>query len=219
MTPLIAPSLLAANFLNLYEEIGMLNSSEADMLHIDVMDGHFVPNITFGFFIIKQIKSIAQKPLDVHLMIEQPEKYLEAFKDAGADWLSVHYETCPHLHSTVNRIRSLGMKPGVVLNPHNNVELLEGILPEVDLVLIMSVNPGFGGQAFIEHTYARLNRLSELREKTQSNFLIQVDGGVDLKNAGKLIAAGADILVAGTTVFKSENPTQTIARLKDTATK
>jgi ribulose-phosphate 3-epimerase len=214
MPPLIAPSLLAANFLNLEKDIDMVNRSEADMFHVDVMDGHFVPNITFGFFIIKQIKSLAKKPLDVHLMISNPDLYLEAFKDAGADWLSVHYETCPHLHMTVNRIRNLGMKPGVVINPHNNVELLKDILPEVDLVLNMSVNPGFGGQAFIEHTYARLEQLCELREKTKSHFLIQVDGGVDLNNASKLVKAGADILVAGTTVFKSDEPMQTIAGLK-----
>ena len=214
MNHLVAPSLLAANFLKLADEIDMVNRSEADLFHVDVMDGHFVPNITFGFFIIKQIKSAARKPLDVHLMIAEPDRYLEAFRDAGADWLSVHYETCPHLHNTVNRIRQLGMKPGVVINPHNNIDLLEGILPEVDLVLVMSVNPGFGGQAFIEHTYARLNRLSELREKKNASFHIQVDGGVDLHNAGKLVRAGASVLVAGTTVFGSADPMQTIAKLK-----
>ncbi len=214
MPPLIAPSLLAANFLNLTDDINMVNRSEADMFHVDVMDGHFVPNITFGFFIIKQIKSLAKKPLDVHLMINNPDQYLEAFKDAGADWLSVHYETCLHLNMTISRIRQLGMKPGVVINPHNNISLLEDILPQVDLVLIMSVNPGFGGQAFIEHTYTRLEQLRTLREKTGSNFLIQVDGGVDLNNAERLVRSGADILVAGTTVFKSANPTQTIALLK-----
>ncbi len=214
MLPLIAPSLLAANFLNLAKDIELVNRSEADMFHVDVMDGHFVPNITFGFFIIKQIKSLAQKPLDVHLMISNPDQYLDAFKDAGADWLSVHYETCPHLHMTISRIRNLGMKPGVVINPHNNVELLKDILPEVDLVLNMSVNPGFGGQAFIEHTYSRLEQLRNLREKTGSHFLIQVDGGVDLNNASKLVKSGADILVAGTTVFKSDDPIKTIAGLK-----
>ena len=212
--PLVAPSLLAANFLDLGREIEMVNRSEADLFHVDVMDGMFVPNITFGFFIIKQIKSLAKKPLDVHLMIEAPERYLEDFRNAGADWLTVHYETCPHLHMTVNRIRKLGMQPGVVINPHNNVELLEGILPEVDLVLLMSVNPGWGGQAFIEHTYARLEQLRELREKTGSRFLIQVDGGVDLHNADRLVQSGADILVAGTTVFKSSDPIQAIAALK-----
>jgi ribulose-phosphate 3-epimerase len=216
VTPLIAPSLLAANFLNLAADIDMVNRSEADFFHIDVMDGHFVPNITFGFFIIKQIKSLARKPLDVHLMISEPERYLQDFCDAGADWLSVHYETCPHLHSTVNRIRQLGMKPGVVLNPHTRVDLLEDILPEVDMVLIMSVNPGFGGQSFIEHTYARIERLCELREKTGADFHIQVDGGVDIHNAGKLVKAGASVLVAGTTVFKSSAPIDTIARLKST---
>ena len=214
MLPLVALSLLAANFLNLAKDIELVNRSEADMFHVDVMDGHFVPNITFGFFIIKQIKSLAQKPLDVHLMISHPDQYIEAFKDAGADWLSVHYETCPHLHMTISRIRNLGMKPGVVINPHNNVELLKDILPEVDLVLNMSVNPGFGGQAFIEHTYSRLEQLRNLREKTGSHFLIQVDGGVDLNNASKLVKSGADILVAGTTVFKSDDPIKTIAGLK-----
>jgi ribulose-phosphate 3-epimerase len=212
--PLVAPSLLAANFLELGREISLVNESEADLFHVDVMDGNFVPNITFGFFIIRQIKAAAKKPLDVHLMIAEPERYLEDFKAAGADWLSVHYETCPHLHMTVNRIRKLGMQPGVVINPHNNVELLEGILPEVDLVLVMSVNPGWGGQAFIEHTYARLERLRELREKTGSSFLIQVDGGVDLDNAGRLVRSGADILVAGTTVFKSPDPRHAISELK-----
>ena len=212
--PLVAPSLLAANFLDLGKEIAMVNESPADLFHVDVMDGNFVPNITFGFFIIKQIKSLAGKPLDVHLMIADPDRYLEDFREAGADWLSVHYETCPHLHMTISRIRKLGMQPGVVINPHNNVSLLEGILPEVDLVLLMSVNPGWGGQAFIEHTYARLEQLRELREKTGSSFLIQVDGGVDLGNAGKLVSSGADILVAGTTVFKSSDPIQTITELK-----
>lgn len=214
MLPLIAPSLLAANFLNLAHDIDLVNRSEADFFHVDVMDGHFVPNITFGFFIIRQIKTLAQKPLDVHLMISEPDRYLDAFQEAGADWLSVHYETCPHLHSTVNRIRQLGMKPGVVINPHNNINLLESILPEVDLVLVMSVNPGFGGQEFIEHTYARLEQLRDLRARTGSGFLIQVDGGVDTINAGKLIKSGADILVAGTTVFKSDDPIQAISHLK-----
>ncbi len=214
MPPLIAPSLLAADFLNLSRDIDMVNRSEADLFHVDVMDGHFVPNITFGFFIIRQIKSMAKKPLDVHLMISDPDRYLEAFRDAGADWLSVHYETCHHLHSTVNRIRKLGMKPGVVINPHNSINLLEDILPEVDYVLIMSVNPGFGGQNFIENTYSRLERLRDLREKTGSRFLIEVDGGVNQHNAKKLVQAGADILVAGTTIFKSDGPLQTITRLK-----
>ena len=212
--PLIAPSLLAANFLNLAHDIELVNQSEADLFHVDVMDGNFVPNITFGFFIIRQIKSIARRPLDVHLMIAQPERFLEDFREAGADGLTVHYETCPHLHSTVHRIRELGMRPGVVINPHNRVDLLEDILPEVDLVLIMSVNPGFGGQHFIEGTYRRLERLRELREKTGSTFLIEVDGGVDLNNAAKLVQSGADILVSGTTVFKSSDPIRTIAKLK-----
>jgi ribulose-phosphate 3-epimerase len=211
---LVAPSLLAANFLRLEEEISMINRSEADWFHVDVMDGHFVPNISFGFSIIKQIKSVAQKPLDVHLMISDPDRYLEAFKEAGANWLTVHYETCPHLHRSVKQIKKLGMKAGVVINPHNNVELLEGILPEVNLVLLMSVNPGFGGQAFIEHTYRRIEKLASLRERTETNFLIEVDGGVDTNNAAKLVSAGADVLVAGSSVFGSTNPIQTIAKLK-----
>jgi ribulose-phosphate 3-epimerase len=211
---LVAPSLLAANFLRLEEDISMINRSEADWFHVDVMDGHFVPNISFGFSIIKQIKSVAQKPLDVHLMISDPDRYLEAFKEAGANWLTVHYETCPHLHRSVKQIKKLGMKAGVVINPHNNVELLEGILPEVNLVLLMSVNPGFGGQAFIEHTYRRIEKLASLRERTETNFLIEVDGGVDTNNAAKLVSAGADVLVAGSSVFGSTNPIQTIAKLK-----
>ncbi len=218
MPSMIAPSLLSANFLNLAHDIDMINRSEADMFHIDVMDGHFVPNISFGFSIINQIKSLAQKPLDVHLMISNPDQYLQNFQQAGADWLSVHIEACAHLHRTIGRIRDLGMKPGVVINPHNNIQLLEDILPEVDMVLVMSVNPGYGGQKFIEHTYSRLDKLSELRGKTSSDFLIQVDGGVDLSNAEKLARAGADVLVAGASIFKSDNPIQTIASLKEATT-
>lgn len=214
MQHLIAPSLLAVNFLQLQEAVEMVNQSEADMFHLDVMDGHFVPNISFGFSIIKQIKTIARKPLDVHLMISNPDHYLDTFKQCGADWLSVHYETCTHLHRTISEIRRLGMKPGVVINPHNNVELLEGIIPDVDLVLLMSVNPGFGGQQFIEATYKRLMKLSEMRAALNPRLLIEVDGGVDINNAKALLKAGANILVAGSAVFNASNPIEYISRLK-----
>jgi len=217
MPVLLAPSMLAANFLHLGKEIEMVNESQADLFHIDIMDGHFVPNLTFGFFIIKQIKSMAKKPLDVHLMISNPDQYLEAYKDAGADWLSVHYETCPHLHSSVQRIKKLGMKAGVVINPHNPVSLLRDIIPEADYVLLMSVNPGFGGQKFIEGTYRRLQELSELKEKMNPDLLIEVDGGVDGLNAGKLASAGANILVAGSAVFGAKDPMATIAEIKKQA--
>lgn len=214
MQHLVAPSLLAANFLRLEEDIKTVNNSKADLFHVDVMDGHFVPNISFGFSIIKQIKSVAQKPLDVHLMISQPDHYLEDFKNAGADWLSVHYETCPHLHRSIQRIKELGMKAGVVINPHNNVGLLKGILPEVDFVLLMSVNPGFGGQHFIDATYDRIRTLDKMKQDLNPGLLIEVDGGVDTKNAKALTEAGANVLVAGSAVFNSENPVATIARLK-----
>ncbi len=214
MQHLIAPSLLAANFLHLQKDIETVNQSEADLFHVDVMDGHFVPNITFGFFIIEQIKSIARKPLDVHLMISNPDKYLEDFKNAGADWLSVHYETCPHLHRSIGQIKQLGLKAGVVLNPHNNVELLRDILPDTDFVLLMSVNPGYGGQHFIDSTYERIRKLHVMKEETNPELLIEVDGGVDTHNAAALVGAGANILVTGSTVFRSENPLQTISELK-----
>jgi len=192
----------------------MVNQSEADLFHVDVMDGHFVPNISFGFSIIQQIKSVAKKPLDVHLMISNPDHYLEDFKNAGADWLSVHYETCPHLHRSVQRIKKLGMKAGVVINPHNNVGLLKGILPDVDFVLLMSVNPGFGGQHFIEGTYERIRTLHSMKQDLNPDLLIEVDGGVDTSNAEALVRAGADILVAGSAVFHSDNPAETISRIK-----
>ncbi len=214
MQHLVAPSLLAANFLRLEQDVLMVNDSHADLFHVDVMDGHFVPNISFGFSIIKQIKSIARKPLDVHLMISNPDQYLKAFKDAGADWLSVHYETCPHLHRSIQQIKELGMKAGVVINPHNNVELLQGILPHVDYVLLMSVNPGFGGQSFIESTYGRIRTLKEMKKQLNPDLLIEVDGGVDTLNAAKLVKKGADIIVAGSAVFQSANPLDTIKRLK-----
>ncbi|MBS4014541.1 MAG: ribulose-phosphate 3-epimerase [Bacteroidetes bacterium] len=215
MQHLIAPSLLSANFLNLEKDIEMINNSMADWFHVDVMDGHFVPNISFGFSIISQIKSIAKKPLDVHLMISEPDKYLEEFKKSGADILTVHYETCNHLHRTVNQIKKLGMKAGVVINPHVSVDLLKDILPEVDLALIMSVNPGFGGQSFIKSSYQRISRLKELIEQTNSKALIEVDGGVDISNVENLVNAGANVLVSGSAVFKAENPTDYIKQLKN----
>ncbi len=214
MQHLVAPSLLSANFLQLEKDIQMVNRSQADMFHVDVMDGHFVPNISFGFSIIKQIKSVAEKPLDVHLMISEPDKYLQDFKEAGADWLSVHYETCQHLHRTIQQIRKLGMKPGVVVNPHNPVDLLQDILPDVDFVLLMSVNPGFGGQHFINNAFGRIAKLNKMRKERNPELLIEVDGGVDTSNAARLVHAGADILVAGSAVFKSDDPEKTISTLK-----
>ncbi len=214
MQHLIAPSLLSANFLNLADDIELINNSQADLFHVDVMDGHFVPNISFGFSIIKQIKTLARKPLDVHLMIEQPDRFLEDFRQAGADWLSVHYETCPHLHRTISQIKALGMKAGVVINPHNNPELLHDIIPYADFVLLMSVNPGFGGQRFIETTYDRLRKLHDMKMKLNPSLLLEVDGGVDTTNVGRLAEAGANVLVAGSAVFQSEDPASTINRLK-----
>ncbi len=214
MAHLIAPSLLAANFLRLADEIEMVNQSEADWFHVDVMDGHFVPNISFGFSIISQIKSVAQKPLDVHLMISNPEVYINDFKKAGADNLTVHYETCVHLHSTIQAIKSAGMKAGVVINPHNPVELLTDIVSDVDLVLIMSVNPGFGGQKFISNSLHRIARLKDMLIQKNSKALIEVDGGVDKSNAASLIESGVDVLVAGSAVFGSADPMATIKELK-----
>jgi len=214
MNVLIAPSLLSANFLDLRKDVEMVNESVADLFHIDVMDGHFVPNISFGFSIIKQIKTIARKPLDVHLMIDKPERYIEEFRNAGADMLSVHYETCTHLHSTLQKIKQLGMKAGVVINPHNPVALLRDILPDADFVLLMSVNPGFGGQKFIENTYKRLNELKLLKTQVNPNLLIEVDGGVTIENAAQLAKAGADMLVAGSAIFTNNNPKAYIERMK-----
>lgn len=215
MSHLIAPSLLAANFLNLATDIEMVNNSVADWFHVDVMDGHFVPNISFGFSIISQIKSIAKKPLDVHLMIANPDNYIEAFKKAGADNLTVHYETCPHLHRTIQFIKENGMKAGVVINPHNPVELLTDIVADVDLVLIMSVNPGFGGQKFIQSSLNRISRLKDLLIQKNSKALVEIDGGVDTSNAAMLAEAGVDVLVAGSAVFGSPDPTATIKKLKE----
>ena len=215
MSPhLIAPSLLSANFARLGEDIEMLNQSEADWFHIDVMDGVFVPNISFGMPVIKAIGKAATKPLDVHLMIVQPERYFETFRDLGATYLSIHFEAVTHLHRAVHQIKELGMKAGVVMNPHSNVSLLEDIIEDLDLVLLMSVNPGFGGQKFIEGTYRKIEKLKTLIVSKNARALIEIDGGVDLKNAPALIHAGADVLVAGNTIFSSENPRETIARLK-----
>ncbi|PIR14436.1 MAG: ribulose-phosphate 3-epimerase [Flavobacteriales bacterium CG03_land_8_20_14_0_80_35_15] len=215
MNHLIAPSMLSADFANLKSDIEMLNSSAADWFHLDVMDGVFVPNISFGMPVIKSIKKLATKPLDVHLMIVNPDKFIEDFKKAGADILTVHYEACPHLHRTVQAIKANGMKAGVSLNPHTPVAVLEDSILDLDLVLIMSVNPGFGGQSFIENTYKKIIQLKDLILKSGSKALIEIDGGVNNQNAPKLLAAGADVLVAGSFVFKSLNPTQTIANLKN----
>jgi ribulose-phosphate 3-epimerase len=215
MSHLLAPSLLSADFGNLKSEIELINKSRADWFHLDIMDGVFVPNISFGFPVISYIKKYAQKPLDVHLMIVQPERYISEFKKAGADILTVHYEAVTHLNRTVHAIRNEGMKAGVVLNPHTNVMLLEDIIRDVDLVLLMSVNPGFGGQKFIENTYEKINRLKEMILSANSGALIEVDGGVNLQNAKKLVEAGADVLVAGNAVFRSEDVLKTIEQLKD----
>jgi ribulose-phosphate 3-epimerase len=212
---LIAPSLLASDFLRLGEECRMLNESQADWLHLDVMDGRFVPNISFGLPVIEQIRKATSKPCDVHLMILEPEKYTEAFKKAGADHLIVHIEACPHLHRNIQQIRSLGMKAGVALNPHTPVELLSDVLQDLDQVLIMSVNPGFGGQEFIPHTFQKIRNLRRMIHERGLNTLIEIDGGVTVENAPSLFRAGADVLVAGNTVFKSANPKATIHTLKN----
>lgn len=214
MAHLIAPSLLAADFANLQSECEMLNESEADWFHLDVMDGMFVPNISFGLPVIDFIQKHAKKTLDVHLMIEQPDRYIQRFKEVGADVLSVHFEACTHLHRTLQAIEQENMKRGVALNPHTSVELLEPVLENIDLVCMMSVNPGFGGQKFIEGTYRKVERLKSMIEAKGLSTLIEIDGGVTSSNARKLIDAGADVLVAGSFVFKSEDPKQTIKELK-----
>jgi ribulose-phosphate 3-epimerase len=214
MSTIIAPSLLSANFLHLQRDIEMLNRSEADWIHLDIMDGVFVPNISFGFPVINRLKEITNKPLDSHLMIVQPEKFIDEVAAAGSTFMNVHFEACPHLHRVVQEIRQKGMKPAVTLNPHTPVSLLEDILCDVDMVLIMSVNPGFGGQKFIEHSVQKVTQLKEMVLRKNASTLIEVDGGVNFETAKKLVDAGADALVAGNFVFSSENPIETIKQLK-----
>jgi ribulose-phosphate 3-epimerase len=212
--PIIAPSLLSANFLNLDADCKMLNESQADWYHLDVMDGHFVPNISFGPMLVSFFRKATTKVCDVHLMIEEPGKYAEQFKNAGADVLSVHIEACPHLHKNIQQIKGLGMKAGVAINPHTPVESLQDVLEDIDLVCMMSVNPGFGGQKFIQHTLKKIKTLRNMIDEKGLNVLIEIDGGVTLENAGTIVAAGADVLVAGNTVFSSPDPKATIAQLK-----
>jgi ribulose-phosphate 3-epimerase len=212
--PIIAPSLLSANFINLEADCKMLNESQADWFHLDVMDGRFVPNITFGPMIIEFIRKTTTKICDVHLMIEEPGKYTEQFKNAGADILSVHIEACPHLHRNIQQIKSLGMKAGVAINPHTPVSSLSDVLADIDLVCMMSVNPGFGAQKFIPQTLEKIKQLRKMIDEKGLNVHIEIDGGVTLDNAKEILSAGADVLVAGNTVFKSADPTKTIQQLK-----
>lgn len=215
MSVIVSPSLLSADFLNLERDVEMVNDSAADWMHLDIMDGVFVPNISYGLPIVSQIKKIARKPLDVHLMIVQPERYVEAFQKAGADILTVHIEASIHLHRTLQHIKSLGMKAGVALNPHTPINSLEDIIQDIDVVLIMSVNPGFGGQSFIEHSLKKVEKLKRLIGQTGSSTLIEVDGGVNLQTGKQLVDAGADALVAGSFVFNSATPQTTIKELSE----
>jgi ribulose-phosphate 3-epimerase len=218
MSHKIAPSVLAADFANIQRDVEMINNSEAEWFHIDIMDGVFVPNISFGFPVVQAIKQYASKPLDVHLMIVDPDRYITAFKKVGADVLTVHYEACTHLHRTIQAIKSEGMKAGVALNPHTPVQVLKDVIEEVDLVCLMSVNPGFGGQKFIRNTFNKVRELKSMILDSESNALIEIDGGVGTDNAKLLVDCGADVLVAGSSVFKAENPLKTIIQLKNLET-
>ena len=217
-TTTIAPSILAADFANLQRDIEMINNSDADWFHIDIMDGVFVPNISFGMPVLQAITQHAKKTIDVHLMIIDPDRYIKTFKELGANILTVHYEACTHLHKTIQAIKTEGMQAGVALNPHTNIDLLEDLINDIDMVCIMSVNPGFGGQSFIDNTYAKIAKLKALILRKNASTIIEIDGGVTNKNAVQLVQAGADVLVAGNFVFKSNNPTQTIADLKKLTT-